>query len=47
MPSMSAAVTAIEQAGQDIGMPAGVFTTFQGAALAFERQKPYLVEHWR
>jgi multidrug efflux pump len=34
--SLGAAVTAIKQAEQDIGMPQSVFTSFQGAALAFQ-----------
>jgi multidrug efflux pump len=34
--SLGAAVSQIKQAEQDIGMPASIFTTFQGAALAFQ-----------
>jgi multidrug efflux pump len=33
--SLGAAVTAIEQAKRDLGLPASVLTSFQGAALAF------------
>jgi len=34
--SLGAAVTAIKQAEQEIGMPESVFTSFQGATLAFQ-----------
>jgi multidrug efflux pump len=34
--SLGAAVDAIQQAEKDIGMPSGVQTSFQGAALAFQ-----------
>ena len=34
--SLGAAVTAIKEAEQEIGMPKSVFTSFQGAALAFQ-----------
>ena len=34
--SLGAAVDAIQQAEKDIGMPTGVLTSFQGAALAFQ-----------
>jgi multidrug efflux pump len=34
--SLGAAVDAIQQAEKDIGMPTGVLTNFQGAALAFQ-----------
>ena len=34
--SLGAAVDAIQKAEKDIGMPAGVLTSFQGAALAFQ-----------
>jgi multidrug efflux pump len=34
--SLGAAVNAIKQAEQEIGMPESVFTSFQGAALAFQ-----------
>jgi multidrug efflux pump len=34
--SLGAAVTAIKQAEQDIGMPASMISVFQGAALAFQ-----------
>jgi multidrug efflux pump len=34
--SLGAAVDAIQQAQKDIGMPSGVLTNFQGAALAFQ-----------
>jgi multidrug efflux pump len=35
--SLGAAVDAIQQAEKEIGMPAGVITNFQGAALAFQK----------
>jgi multidrug efflux pump len=35
--SLGAAVDAIQQAERDIGMPTGVLTSFQGAALAFQK----------
>jgi multidrug efflux pump len=34
--SLGAAITAIKTAQQEIGMPASLFSTFQGAALAFQ-----------
>jgi multidrug efflux pump len=34
--SLGEAVTAVHQVEQDIGLPASVFTSFQGAALAFQ-----------
>ncbi len=34
--SLGEAITAVKQAGQDIGLPRGILTVYQGAALAFQ-----------